>query len=195
MEDHCFYCNFKSEDGYLNGIDRLDNNVGYSVENTVSCCGPCNFMKHALDPITFINRMKHISKCFGGPGDDYSECWDDRCSVDYSSYVYRAQKKNLEVAIDESEFVKLTSSSCHFCLKETTETHLNGVDRKDNNLGYTIDNCLPCCSECNYMKGELSYEDFIDSCISISEFLQDKDFDFRKIKTNKKSTMKRLRAN
>jgi hypothetical protein len=25
----------------------------------------------------------------------------------------------------------------------------NGFDRKDNSIGHTIDNCVPCCTECN----------------------------------------------
>lgn len=40
----CFYCN-----GLLNtsknkgiGLDRLDNNLGYEINNIVSCCGFCN---------------------------------------------------------------------------------------------------------------------------------------------------------
>lgn len=29
----------------------------------------------------------------------------------------------------------------------------NGVDRLDSSMGYTPDNCVPCCWECNNMKG------------------------------------------
>ena len=43
----------------------------------------------------------------------------------------------------------------------------NGVDRKDNNLGYTIDNCVPCCHRCNSMKSNLSYQNFIQHISNI----------------------------
>lgn len=38
----------------------------------------------------------------------------------------------------------------------------NGVDRKDNHVGYTYDNCLPCCGACNHMKGKKLYAEFTD---------------------------------
>jgi hypothetical protein len=36
----------------------------------------------------------------------------------------------------------------------------NGVDRVNNSLGYTKDNCKPCCKMCNKMKGTMSLEEF-----------------------------------
>ena len=37
----------------------------------------------------------------------------------------------------------------------------NGVDRVNNDLGYTIENSVTCCSLCNYMKRGMSLSDFI----------------------------------
>lgn len=31
-----------------NGIDRLNNDEGYTVENTVTCCSVCNRAKHTM---------------------------------------------------------------------------------------------------------------------------------------------------
>ena len=50
----CFYCNriplLKSplkrhEDFRYNGIDRIDSNRGYTIDNCVTCCKICNFAK------------------------------------------------------------------------------------------------------------------------------------------------------
>ena len=50
-----------------NGLDRLDNNIGYIRKNVVSCCGMCNWMKldlsyeefkMAIEKI-FCNLVKH----------------------------------------------------------------------------------------------------------------------------------------
>ena len=38
----------------------------------------------------------------------------------------------------------------------------NGLDRKDNNLGYTEDNCVPACIICNRAKREMPYDEFIE---------------------------------
>jgi len=40
----CEYCDAHVADE-VNGIDRVDNMVGYIYENSVSCCGACNKMK------------------------------------------------------------------------------------------------------------------------------------------------------
>lgn len=45
-----------------NGIDRVDNNVGYVKENCVPCCGHCNYMKSAVPVEKFrdwIVRVYH----------------------------------------------------------------------------------------------------------------------------------------
>jgi len=43
----CEYCKtgFTNETIQLNGIDRVDNTIGYHVDNCISCCLPCNNFK------------------------------------------------------------------------------------------------------------------------------------------------------
>lgn len=38
----------------------------------------------------------------------------------------------------------------------------NGIDRKNNTLGYLPDNVVPCCKTCNWAKGKKSYEEFME---------------------------------
>ena len=38
----------------------------------------------------------------------------------------------------------------------------NGIDRIDNNKGYTKENCVPCCDICNRIKMDLPYNVFIE---------------------------------
>jgi hypothetical protein len=37
----------------------------------------------------------------------------------------------------------------------------NGIDRKDNNKGYSLENCVPCCGRCNRAKDTTSYDEFL----------------------------------
>jgi 5-methylcytosine-specific restriction endonuclease McrA len=71
MEQNCFYCgrppqklhffNKKNKKPYLfNGIDRRDNNKGYTEENCVSCCSPCNFLKGTMGEKEFLQYTKKI---------------------------------------------------------------------------------------------------------------------------------------
>lgn len=44
----------------LNGIDRLDSNIGYNIENCVTCCKQCNIMKNVWSEKDFLNKIKEI---------------------------------------------------------------------------------------------------------------------------------------
>lgn len=41
----CFYCGKEVKKYWLNGIDRIDNNKHYLVDNVVPCCTVCNELK------------------------------------------------------------------------------------------------------------------------------------------------------
>lgn len=67
----CYYCNAapsqrkrataSSFGTYLyNGIDRLDNDLGYVQGNVVSCCGPCNKAKREMHVSEFLDLVRRI---------------------------------------------------------------------------------------------------------------------------------------
>lgn len=127
-------------------------------------------MKGSLDPETFIKRCQHISKHFGGDGNLNKEVWSDSNSASYKEYIRRAIKKNLDFALTKEQFIKFTTEKCYYCDKENSEIHKNGIDRKDNKIGYIIENCVSCCGQCNHMKGSLTEDKFIETCKRVSEY-------------------------
>jgi hypothetical protein len=38
----------------------------------------------------------------------------------------------------------------------------NGIDRKNNAIGYIVGNVLPCCKLCNYAKRTMGYNEFLN---------------------------------
>lgn len=64
----CFYCDsapatvIAQRNGYghavVNGVDRVDNSIGYSSNNTVPCCKSCNSAKNAVTK-EMIRRAYH----------------------------------------------------------------------------------------------------------------------------------------
>jgi len=54
--------------------------------------------------------------------------------------------------------------------KKINLTHCNGIDRVDNNIGYLLYNCKPCCANCNYLKKEYDYTEFLNKCKQIYEY-------------------------
>ena len=55
LSKNCFYCNGKS-----GGIDRVDNGIGYTYANCVSCCSQCNYMKGRMNISDFLEKIKEI---------------------------------------------------------------------------------------------------------------------------------------
>lgn len=45
---------------YYNGIDRVDNNIGYEKSNCVTSCYQCNIAKSTLSKQEFLDKIKKI---------------------------------------------------------------------------------------------------------------------------------------
>ena len=171
VESPCYYCGIIQEKGF-NGIDRLDSdsNKGYIMSNCVSCCEMCNFMKGCLGPTIFINRVEHMTthlKLF--QGNLHPEDFKDIANVNYSDYKLRANRKELEFDLPKSFFNEKIKEPCYLCAKQTSTTHKNGLDRFDSDIGYIEKNVNSCCGNCNMMKRDYNYDDFINKCKLICE--------------------------
>lgn len=73
------------------------------------------------------------------------------------SYKTTDKKKGLECTLTV-EWMKenITSKECEYC----GDIYNLGCDRIDNNLGHTMENCVPCCKECNIARGDnFSYKE------------------------------------
>ena len=92
-------------------------------------------------------------------------------------YEENAQIKGLEYNLTEKQFAEITQRNCHYCGARpnniTKSARLNGgykyngIDRIDNDKGYTIDNVVPCCKTCNSAKGILTTQEFKNWVIKI----------------------------
>lgn len=96
-------------------------------------------------------------------------------SLSRRAYMTNAKKRGLVFEIDKELFASMIESPCFYCGKiETNFTHAykktcdserylhNGIDRIDNDKGYTIENSVPCCKLCNRMKWCLTFREWID---------------------------------
>jgi hypothetical protein len=164
IEKECYYCGIIQDKGF-NGIDRLDSSEGYIMSNCVSCCEMCNFMKGCIGPTIFINRIEHIMTHLGlFQGKLHSEDFKDITKVDYSSYKFIANKKELLFELSKTFFNEKIKESCYLCGKNKTDTHKNGLDRFNNDIGYIESNVKSCCGNCNFIKKNYSYDNFITKC-------------------------------
>lgn len=161
VESDCYYCGCK-RGKILNGIDRLDNSIGYTKENTVPACKMCNNMKNTLNESTFILMCMHIAtvnKIF-----KTILAWhvfNNHQSCSYNTYKKRANQKNIEFDLEKEHFEFIKQQDCYICGKKYTDNHCNGIDRFNNNIGYIIDNCKSCCADCNYLKKDYKHDDIL----------------------------------
>jgi len=87
----------------------------------------------------------------------------------YKIYSRSAKRRKLEFSIDFDTFSNLISSPCYYCggsgttyIRQPGLGYHNGLDRINNNIGYTNENCVPCCKLCNFMKMKLHDGEFLD---------------------------------
>lgn len=128
-------------------------------------CG-CIRKELALNQVRYAQEQRHLP------------LGEAAFNVMYSIYKFHAEERNLSFDISEEQFRKLTKGNCYYCGDEPKTLFKpnapnggylsNGVDRKDNSLGYTVENSFSCCRVCNQMKSDRTYDDFIARCERIA---------------------------
>lgn len=79
----------------------------------------------------------------------------------YGNYKRDAKKRGIMWVLDKEDCETLFIENCHYCHRTVDEIgSLMGIDRKDSDYDYTVDNILPCCETCNFAKNDSSYEDY-----------------------------------
>lgn len=124
--------------------------------------------RHYHNKLANYNAMKDTKHCRFCTA--ISE--DPTINAVYTSYIWGAKQRGLNFDLSPAQFLNLIHQNCFYCdappiERNTVTTHkhqysknLNGIDRLNSSKGYTIDNCVPCCKQCNKMKMEYSVEDF-----------------------------------
>lgn len=90
-------------------------------------------------------------------------------------YLKGARDRNLEFSITKDKVKELVTGNCFYCgivptrilnvrpgkkHKKVGWFKYNGIDRFDNTKGYTDDNIVSCCWDCNYAKLDMTFLEF-----------------------------------
>ena len=89
----------------------------------------------------------------------------------YRGYKNRASLYAIPFNLEVDTFYNLTQLHCHYCGAEPYRKSsswsknippfiYNGIDRIDSNCGYEDNNCVPCCTRCNYDKNSMTLNEF-----------------------------------
>jgi hypothetical protein len=95
----------------------------------------------------------------------------------FCHYLDAAKKRGHAFELTKEQFMSFTQRQCYYCGKPPSTVAVrenyfgkfvyNGIDRRDNTAGYTLENSFPCCKECNKAKGTMSHAAFIAMAIRI----------------------------
>lgn len=88
----------------------------------------------------------------------YNKKYSESAAGRYRQYISSAKGRGLEFTLTLEEFSIIVSQPCAYCgeIKER-----RGIDRVDNSQSYTKSNSASCCKYCNYMKKDMTGEQFI----------------------------------
>lgn len=171
----CYYCLHITENE-TNGIDRLNNDIGYEKENCVPCCETCNMMKHYFHPQFFIEICRIISKKVVPRKNFYKDWQEYYGRTNYKNYTnYKKEtesKRNIKVNINQEDWDVLTRQPCYLCSYQDAKGI--GLDRVDNTQrSYELDNVEPCCGTCNDIKNNFPLEIITEKAKIISDIWKD----------------------
>jgi 5-methylcytosine-specific restriction endonuclease McrA len=152
-----------------NGIDRLDNTQDYTSTNTVPACIQCNRAKHKQTFSDFRAWVLRVAE-FEGPATFKPDTLIPNAAARHllNRYIQSCRHKNISFELPEATFFGLVQQSCAYCGKPPARTVnysgksfiYNGIDRKDCAAGYTVENCVPACFDCNNAKGTQTVDEF-----------------------------------
>lgn len=99
----------------------------------------------------------------------------------YYEYEKNAKQRNLKFELNLYQFKEICLNNCYYCgaapsslnyVRSRKDLHLdaienstiatNGIDRLNNVLGYALDNCVACCTYCNWIKKDKTQKELYE---------------------------------
>lgn len=138
----------------------------------IKTCGKCQYHSQLLTEASKKSGLNRNSK---------RPMWEAyvRCAGD-------AARRGYEWKLTPEQFEEIVTKNCTYCQAAPKEycrktrkgkgqglkLVRNGIDRVNNQIGYTLDNCVPCCGICNRMKGTMGIIDFARQIVTMSDILK-----------------------
>jgi hypothetical protein len=91
---------------------------------------------------------------------EYQRHYRRRPHARYADYRNDAQAKGRAFELTLEQFVAIIEQPCYYC-RRTPEEQVIGVDRRNNEPYYRVENSVPCCKPCNLAKRTMSAKDFM----------------------------------
>lgn len=80
----------------------------------------------------------------------------------FHDYRGNSRRKNIFFELTKEQVTNICKENCYYCGRPPHKSNVkrghygvynyNGIDRKNHAKGYTMDNIVPCCAECNRIR-------------------------------------------
>jgi len=156
---------------------RIYDNKQYSERKEEGKCLDCGINLEEYISGLRDKKIQRCDKCY-----EKMRCIEEKRERDERNYKaerkknidphYRLYKKgaiqrNLWFELSIQQFSEIVNKPCFYC-----NTHIQneviGIDRINSELGYSLENCVPCCEICNFMKSDMNVKDFLTHITKIS---------------------------
>lgn len=132
-------------------------------------CSKCGIYKNTKE-FKIDSRSKRgftslCKSCYNKqPRKAHKYTWINTDKERYKTCKGGARKRSYEFLLSFEEFIDITRKPCFYC---GAFNGYSGIDRFNNSVGYTLENCVPSCTNCNVSKGTKTYNEFIEHCNKI----------------------------
>lgn len=147
---------------YINNINKIKENVkSWSKTNRVK-------INKTQDKF----RKKHNYSC----NKKYQYSLKGKFNNLKNSGKNRSKNRILSINISFDQYQELMKNNCYYCQKNLMLETGSSLDRIDNTKNYTIDNVLPCCGNCNKIRGAiLTVDEMKHIMVSLIEYRKEKE--------------------
>jgi hypothetical protein len=109
-----------------------------------------------------LRRLRRSTK----EGKERQKEYKQSASGRFSDIKHHSKKRKIDFQITFEEFIELYyEKRCAYCGDVA-----RGIDRIDSLGHYVVENCAPCCSTCNSLKGALSIKEFDEKISKIFSY-------------------------
>lgn len=163
LEPNVFHANKTAKTGKTSRCKQCTNRSKEQLTKGTQRCSKCKTIRPLTDFQKDSGRKcGHDARC--------KQCrykgkipWEHRHlpREQYRHYERKAKERGIAFHLSLKDFCDIAQGHCTYCGNTVSlSKHGMGVDRADNTKGYQKDNCVPCCTICNWMKNSLDIDTF-----------------------------------
>ena len=93
----------------------------------------------------------------------------------FRACIQGAKRRDLTFTLTLEQAYELSQAQCYYCERVGVNLVRGfkyvGMDRIENDKGYTFDNVVSCCKVCNAMKGKMTGQQFFEQVKRIANVL------------------------